>query len=164
MRNHESYFDARELYFRFPDSKDVDLLLSWRNNPNVRKYSRDTEVIDQNTHAEWFAGRLKDLEKQPLFIFIWQQNDVGIVRLDSRADSLGIFEISILVDERFQNRGFATKMISQVIQYAKKNLSAKEIRAVVHFENYQSISLFTKLDFCKTKKIQKQFEEYSFIC
>jgi RimJ/RimL family protein N-acetyltransferase len=99
-----------------------------------------------------------------LFIFIWQQNDIGIVRLDSKTDSLDIFEISVLVDEKFQNRGFATIMISQVIHYAKKNLSAKEIRAVVHLENYQSISLFAKLDFSKTMKIQEQFEEYSFIC
>ncbi len=164
MRNHETYFDASELHFRFPDNKDVDLLLSWRNNPNVRKYSRDSEVIDPNTHAKWFAGRLKDLEKQPLFIFIWQQNDIGIIRLDSQTDSVGIFEISVLVDEKFQNRGFATTMISQVIQYAKKNFSAKEIRAVIHLENYQSINLFTKLNFCKTTKIQEQFEEYSFIC
>ena len=81
-------------------------------------------------------------------------------RLDCINDLEGLFEISVIVDETFQNRGFATKMISQTLLFAENELEAKEIAAVIHIDNVRSIQLFTRLNFHRKAKSFDKFDEY----
>ena len=151
---------SEELSLRIATQDDEFLILSWRNNPNVRKFSRTIEPIPQSIHAEWFHARLLEIQKAPYFIFQLDKQPVGMVRLDTKHDLPGVFEINILVDESFQNRGFATVMISEVLKFAKENLSVAEIRAFIHKENIQSIKLFKKFGFLKNQDAVDFFQEY----
>lgn len=160
MEKYPSSFISGELSFRYANEDDDSILLTWRNNPNVRKYSRTTDYIDQNMHIEWFKERLNKILIQPLLIFNWNQKKVGMVRLDKLNAQSKIFEISILVDEPFQNQGFATSMISQSLEFAKLELSAEEVRATIHIENIYAIQLFTKMNFLSISKNEDVFQEY----
>ena len=123
MKKYASSPISEALSFRHANKDDESTLLAWRNNPNVRKYSRTADYIDQNMHSKWFEARLIEIQIQPLLIFIWNQKEIGMIRLDKLNSPSNIFEISILVDEFFQNRGFATSMISQSLEFAKLELS-----------------------------------------
>ena len=160
MKKDESSSVPDDLSFRYANKDDELLMLAWRNNINVRRYSRNTEAIEQSVHAEWLRSRLIEIVNQPLFIFHFKERAVGVVRLERINESPKIFEISIQVDESFQNRGFATSMISQVLLFAKKKLLATEIRAIIHQENSHSIRLFSNLNFLKTQTTNGGFEEY----
>jgi RimJ/RimL family protein N-acetyltransferase len=160
MKKNGSPFISEEITFRYADKDDEFLLLSWRNNPMVLKYSRTKDSIDQKIHARWINERLAEFEKQPIFIFYLKQKAIGMVRLDCINDTLKIFEISIIVDESFQNRGFATSMISQILRFAKTNLSTLEMRAVIHNGNIKSIRLFTNLNFIRIPNPMKEFGEF----
>jgi RimJ/RimL family protein N-acetyltransferase len=111
-------------------------------------------------HSEWFEARLNQIQIQPLLIFNWNQQEIGMVRLDKLNALSKIFEISILVDESFQNRGFATSMISQSLVFAKLELSAEEVRATIHTDNISSMQLFIKMNFLSISKIEDRFQEY----
>ena len=160
MKKHESSFAAEELSFRYANLNDEAILLAWRNDPKVRKYSRMSDSIDLNVHAKWFSERLIVIETQPIFIFQWKLKNVGMIRLDSSNNSLNIYEINIIVEESFQNLGFATSMILQILKLAKNELSGREIRAVIHKENTNSIRLFTNLNFVRIPNIEGEFQEY----
>jgi RimJ/RimL family protein N-acetyltransferase len=161
MEKYASSSISEELSFRYANKGDESLLLAWRNNPNVRKYSRTADCIDQNMHSEWFEERLNQIQIQPLLIFNWNQQEIGMVRLDKLNPLSKIFEISILVDESYQNRGFATSMISQSLVFAKLELSAEEVRATIHTDNISSMQLFIKMNFLRISKIEDIFQEYS---
>ena len=160
MEKYASSSISEELSFRYATKDDESILLAWRNSQNVRKYSSTTDYIDQNMHSEWFEARLSNIQIQPLLIFNWNQKEIGMVRLDKLNAPSKIFEISILVDEFFQNRGFATLMISQSLEFAKLELSAEEVRATIHKKNIHSIQLFTKMNFLSISKRENTFQEY----
>ena len=161
MEKYESSSISEELSFRYANKDDESILLAWRNDPSVRKYSRTTDYIDQNMHSEWFEARLKKIQIQPLLIFIWNHKEIGMVRLDKLNALSKVFEISILVGESFQNRGFATLMLSKSLEFAKLELSAEEVRAVIHMENVSSIQLFTKMNFLSISKNEDRFQKYT---
>ena len=161
MKKNESPLISEDITYRYANLEDEFLLLAWRNNPNVRKYSRATDLIDQKIHTSWFNKRLVEIEKQPIFIFHLKQKAIGMVRLDCLNESLALFEISIIVDESFQNRGFATSMISQILVFAKKSLAVSEIRALIHIRNINSVRLFTNLNFRRISNTMEELEEYS---
>ena len=161
MEKYASYSISEELSFRFANKDDESILLAWRNNPSVRKYSRTTDYIDQNMHSEWFEARLNTIQIQPLLIFNWNRKEIGMVRLDKLNALSKVFEISILVGESFQNRGFATLMLSKSLEFAKLELSAEEVRAVIHIENVSSIQLFTKMNFLSISKYEDRFQKYT---
>jgi RimJ/RimL family protein N-acetyltransferase len=160
MEKHELASVSEKLSRRFIAKDDELKLFLWRNNQNVRLFSRSTELIEREAHAKWFNARILDINKQPLFIFDLGQKSIGMTRLDCRSEVEHHYEISVLVDESFQNQGFATAMISQTLIFAKEELSATEITAVIHLKNIQSIRLFGGLHFQKKNRILDEFEEY----
>ena len=161
MEKYASSSISEELSFRYATKDDESILLAWRNSQNVRKYSSTTDYIDQNMHSEWYEARLSNIQIQPLLIFNCNQKEIGMVRLDKLNAPSKIFEISILVDEFFQNRGFATLMISQSLEFAKLELSAEEVRATIHKKNIHSIQLFTKMNFLSISKSEDRFQKYT---
>ena len=160
MENHDANSVSEILSCRFVTRDDESKLLIWRNKANVRMFSRSLALIDREAHSLWFKARLLEMRKQPLFIFEFEQKPIGMTRLDCINDLEGLFEISVIVDETFQNRGFATKMISQTLLFAKIELEAKEIAAVIHTDNVRSIQLFTRLNFRRKAKSFDKFDEY----
>jgi len=162
MEKNESSSISKELSYRYAIADDNHQLLIWRNNPNVRRFSRNSELIEGDTHNKWLAARLLEIRNQPLLVFLFEQTPIGMVRLDAKTDLEKIFEISVLVDESFQKRGFATSMITQALEIAKNDLLSTEIRAIIHKENTQSIRLFNNLKFVKIQDSDGIFREYKF--
>ncbi|MAW81307.1 MAG: GNAT family N-acetyltransferase [Parvularcula sp.] len=58
-----------------------------------------------------------------------------------------VWEIGIMLCPAAQGRGFATKALSEIIDYAFDNLGARRIFADVDDENAASIRLFERLGF-----------------
>jgi RimJ/RimL family protein N-acetyltransferase len=160
MEKRELASVSEKLIRRFIAKDDELKLFLWRNNYNVRLFSRSTALIEREVHSKWFNARILDINRQPLFIFDLGKNSIGMTRLDCKSEVDRHYEISVIVDESFQNQGFAAAMISQTLIFAKEELSATEITAVIHLKNIQSIRLFSRLHFQKKNKILDDFEEY----
>lgn len=61
--------------------EDRDLILAWRNDPEVRANSNDTAPIPADAHARWFAKVLADRDR-PVLIGRAAGIDIGVVRYD----------------------------------------------------------------------------------
>jgi RimJ/RimL family protein N-acetyltransferase len=128
--------------------------LFWRNDPNVRQFSKSSQVIDEMGHASWLKMRLSKLQNEPLFVFISESRPAGTARLDKFSESENSFEVSILIDPEFQGLGKARILLDLVINYALEKFGASRIIAYIHCENIKSIKLFQSLDFSYLNKDQ----------
>ncbi len=123
--------------------------MAWRNNPDVRKWSRNQEILSQDEHEKWFSDWLMpNHQKGHFFIIEDSFSSLGMVRFDSR--SLHEYEISIVVDPNHQNQGVARTAIALAAHEIILSDGNFSVLATIHRKNRLSISLFTKIGFAQT--------------
>lgn len=69
------------LNFRPADQRDCDKLLRWRNSPEIRQASINTDEIALPTHRSWFLATLADPSRL-LLIAESDGKELGVVRFD----------------------------------------------------------------------------------
>jgi RimJ/RimL family protein N-acetyltransferase len=130
---------------------DSPLLLSWRNHPEVRKWSRDINEIEVETHEKWFSDWVSEKSKKGFFFVIeYLGNSVGMIRFDLKTENS--LEISVLVESSFQGRGIAKVAISAAISEIRVDFPEFTVLASVHENNLPSIELFKRLGFTESEK------------
>jgi RimJ/RimL family protein N-acetyltransferase len=132
---------------RIATISDGELLLNWRNHPNVRKFSKSRGQIHEAGHIRWLEIRLTKAQSEPLFIFISDGKVAGTARLDKILEYENCLEVSILIDPEFQGQGKSKILLGLVCNYATEILGPNKIIAHVHHENTKSISLFRSAGF-----------------
>lgn len=113
---------------------DAELLLSWRNDPETRRWARTTELVSVAEHEAWLS---RASPARRLFVAEHQGRPVGTVRFD-RGD--GAWEVSITVAPAARGRRLATPMLLA----AERALGPAVIRANVHRDNVASLALFER--------------------
>ncbi len=149
MNDFITRFSDSNLFMRLANESDSQQLLSWRNNPVVRKYSRNVQVISRETHDLWLKNKLGEnhLESK-IYIFSDSRNFIGMSRIDSLSVKLG--ELSILVDPLFHSKGYGSKILNLSIEVAFDLLKYSELAACIHRDNLASKALFSKYGFIKS--------------
>jgi len=135
-----------EITCRNANFDDASLLLSWRNSPEARKYSLESELITSDEHMAWFSSRLLRIESEPFLIFFWKLKPIGTVRLDFESFKSKKFLISIFVDPTYQGVGIGNKILTIICeQYL--TTPEKVIIARVQQSNIVSKKLFVSAGF-----------------
>jgi RimJ/RimL family protein N-acetyltransferase len=146
MRKSKIFGRAINVDIRPVNINDSQMVLNWRNDSSVRKWSQKTELIDVDAHQKWFMDWILDYSRKGFFYIIQTKKaSVGMLRLDF--ESKNTLEISIIVDPRYQGQGVARSAIRIALAEVQKKLSETTIRATVHCDNLGSIRLFSKLGF-----------------
>lgn len=94
--------------------EDAKLLLAWRNDPETRKASINTEEVTWDGHIAWLKRTLNDQPDPPnryLFVAEEEGTPVGTVRLDRLAEDQGGFELSWTVAPEARGRGVGRQMV-----------------------------------------------------
>lgn len=130
---------------RNPELSDAELLLSWRNEPLVRKFSKNQELISVNSHKEWLEARISKLQLEPFFIFHLEESPVGYVRFDSITKNE--FHISYLVDPKFRGRGLGIRILLEGIRELNVSFPTAILNAWVSDDNFASQKTFEVLRF-----------------
>ena len=131
-----------EITQRTATLEDATLVLSWRNEPSTRKFSRHSELILNDEHSRWYTARLTRVRFEPFYLFEDEHNVVGMSRLDIIPDFTDRYQISILVDSKFQGKGVGTKLLNLTCDSFFRLHPNKSILASVHRENIVSQKLF----------------------
>ena len=119
---------------------DAEKLFQWRNHPDIREASRNTNVIDWQDHRKWFASVLADSKKLLLMGHI-AGAPVGVVRFDMQNDEA---EVSIyLVPEKVSSGLGRSLLHSAELWLAANHPETREIRAHVLGANARSQKLFS---------------------
>jgi RimJ/RimL family protein N-acetyltransferase len=93
-------------------SNDAELLFTWRNDPETRRQSRDTEAVDWEDHLEWLVKVLEAPDRL-LLIAVDDQGPIGTIRfdfVDKRA------EISVTVAPERRGEGLAASLVREGTQ------------------------------------------------
>ena len=86
---------------RAAELDDCAAMYAWQQDPETRRYARNTDVPTWSEHQSWLRGKLDD--DNCLFTVIERdQEAAGVLRLDRRDDS---FEVSIVVAPEHRGAG-----------------------------------------------------------
>ena len=89
---------------------DAELLLEWRNDPDTRKSSIETEKVKKVEHISWLSSVLDSRDRQ-LLIAEEKGGAVGTIRADL---SDGVYQLSWTVAPDARGRGLGKQMVAMV--------------------------------------------------
>lgn len=101
------------------DAKD---LLVWRNDPDTRQASHNTDEISLDMHLVWLEASLNKPEQRRLWIAEMNAKTVGTCRAD-RID--GAWELSWTVAPEARGKGIAQQMLSALMKNFHEPLVAQ---------------------------------------
>jgi UDP-2,4-diacetamido-2,4,6-trideoxy-beta-L-altropyranose hydrolase len=118
------------------DSKN---LFKWRNNPKIRKASKNSDPITWEGHQRWFDAVLTDKNCE-LIIGTLGNKVVGVIRFDIKDDAS---EVSIYLVPEGGFSGYGRSLLLSAEQWLRQNRpEIKIIKASVLGENETSKNLF----------------------
>ena len=129
------------------DLKDFEKKIYQRNNLVIKTLKiEDINYISQNNASS----------EDVLFGIFFKKKHIGNCRIHFKKKEL---YIGILIfDKSIQGKGFGTKSLKVVSNFAYKNLNINSIHARIHIENKASLNAFKKAGFkIKGKIVNKCF-------
>lgn len=143
------------LNFTTLDQSQKELILSWRNHPDIRKWMMDESVISSDDHLDFI--KLLHTKTDRCYFLVQRNNEyLGVVDLTSmNAESaeLGIYANPDL-------RGVGSMLLSTLIDYAK-SLGLSRLIANVYNTNIRAQTLYKKFHFTQTKHITHRTKKMS---
>jgi len=132
-----------KLNLRSVEKKDYEIILEWRNDPDVRINSLTQHIISIPEHIEYWNYFLKNTNN---FAFVVSQDskDIGVLKLKS-IDKV-IYEIDIFLSKSYRNRGLGSQILKIVIDVALQK-GIKKLVAKIKYGNEASIKAFEKVGF-----------------
>ncbi|WOQ70888.1 bifunctional UDP-2,4-diacetamido-2,4,6-trideoxy-beta-L-altropyranose hydrolase/GNAT family N-acetyltransferase [Microbacterium limosum] len=148
--------DVRPIGVRPARMSDAEQLLSWRNDPQTRLRSRQTDEITMGSHRSWLQATLES-RAQLLLVAEDGQNPVGTVRWDAVGRSR--WEVSINVAPTARGRGIAASALraaerALLDEYPEAPLA---MVAWVHPDNEPSLRLFSAAGYLPDKPAESGF-------
>ena len=118
--------------FRIARIEDVNMLLTWRNDPETRKSSITTDTVDRDEHVDWFAKSLSSKERT-IYIAEIMDTPVGTIRDDLVGDK---HFLSWTIASEKRNQGMGKVMLRKFFhKYRRKFFSQ------IKMDNLASISI-----------------------
>ncbi len=131
---------------RLATAEDSERLFAWRNDPETRRASHNTDVVPPERHAEWLEKTLLRND-QILLIAMLHDEPIGTVRFDKRPDSY--FEVSINLAPEVRAKKLGTACLGAACDFVLAKKSAG-FHAEIRSENAASIRIFERCGFHET--------------
>lgn len=115
----------------------------------------DTQIKDYENRLQWFMEH----EKEPYILYVEEIDGVvvgyaSLSRYRERQAFDQSVEISVYIDEDFQNRGVGSRLMKQVLDYAKETEGIHTVISLITSDNEHSIYLHEKFGFQFCGKIE----------
>ncbi|MGI9390296.1 MAG: GNAT family N-acetyltransferase [Boseongicola sp.] len=124
---------------------DAHLLWNWRNDPDVRAASLNSEPIPFENHRGWLEAVLADQSRE-ILIAEQEGRPVGMVRFDVEENTA---TVHILLDPIARGHGLSKQILNNAI--SSFSIPFSQLRATVKAENTASLKLFRSLGFDSAK-------------
>ena len=131
---------AADLRVRPATEADADALLRWRNDPETRAASRDTDAVGAAQHRAWLAATMAHPGRH-LLLAVDGGGDVGTLRWDRRDD--GEWEVSVTVAPERRGQSLGAPLLSAGEDWlGEHEPRAHTMLATAHVDNVASLRLF----------------------
>lgn len=123
---------------------DADWLLTWANDPEVRRASTNSEPIARETHVTWLREKLKDAGTA-FYICEHAGEPVGYARVERRDDGSG--EIAVSIEATRRGHGLGRRLIELASARGADELAVASVVARVKRDNFASLAAFQRSGF-----------------
>lgn len=139
MKNSKNLLSLRKV-----TSSDEDLLLTWTNDPLVRKGSFKNHTITKKEHKIWFNNKFKNPD---VLMWIFQINNSpgGLVRLERENNEV---VLSYQVAAEYRGKGLGTEMLKMAIDEVEHLWQDIKVMAYTVPGNVASVKSMEKAGFC----------------
>jgi RimJ/RimL family protein N-acetyltransferase len=133
-----------QIQLRSATMADAHHLLAWRNDPETRLASHNTDEIRLEDHLAWLESSLSKPEQRRLWVAELNGMPVGTCRADKMSDA---WELSWTVAPETRGQGVAYKMLFALIDVFPEPLAAQ-----VKVGNTPSMKVAERLGFLLEKE------------
>ena len=113
--------------------EDRELLLSWRNDPETRQNSLNSDPVQPGEHERWLRRSLELHPERQLWIAELEAVPVGTARLDRGPQG---WELSWTVAPPARGRGVGKALVAQALR-----LVTGQVNAVIKAGNQASLAI-----------------------
>lgn len=132
------------LIFRSADENDTVDLFNWRNHPDVRKNSFNTNPILWEEHEKWFKKKLTS-SNTAIYMVCCDDKKIGAMRFEDKGEAV---KVNVMLNPDFLGRGFGTELIKAGTEkFIKERQPDKPIHAEIKKDNIASLKAFQKAGF-----------------
>ena len=132
-----------EFSLKLASIKDRELIFNWRNETITRKYSLNKDLISKEVHNNWYS-KVLNLENTRIFIFLNNQNPVGMIRFENKSNKI---EINYLIDKDHRKKGYSVIMIKMGIHQIRLIWPKITFQATVLRDNKPSQKVLQNIGF-----------------
>lgn len=130
-----------DLRIRNLEADDINDLFSWRNHPDVRKNSFNTNPILWEEHEKWFKKKLAESDTA-IYTVCCRDKKIGSIRFEDKGEAV---KVNIMLNPDFLGKGFGSKIIRLGTEkFIKERQPDKSIHAEIKKDNVASIRAFQK--------------------
>jgi UDP-4-amino-4,6-dideoxy-N-acetyl-beta-L-altrosamine N-acetyltransferase len=131
------------------EESDLDLIVKWRNDPDVLKYLFSYLPISSTSQRQWYQRYLTDDRLQTFMIVLKADNrpigTIGLSAIDHRDQKA---ELGIMIGETTQRgKGIGEESLRLLIAYTFDQLNLRKIKALAFVDNLAAIRLYEKCGF-----------------
>ena len=119
----------------------------WRNDPESRRASFDSDPIPFETHQAWFSASL-GREDRKLYVIVAEGKESGVVRLDLSGREA---QVSIHLAPEWRFRGVGPAALQAVADLAFGPFGLERLVARVKPDNQASVAAFERAGFTRLK-------------
>ncbi len=126
------------------DESDLDLVLEWRNSPNVRLNMISSKIVSSSEHKLWFLNKSTD-KSHRLMIVMKNQIEFGFVQIKiNQAENVGEWGF---YRDPMSPKGLGMNLARLAINYTFFDLYLQELWGFVVNKNIRSIEFHKKNGF-----------------
>ncbi len=142
-RMRDLFGEKNKLALRKVTEADAETLFHWRNDPDTRANSFQTEPIPYEKHIAWLEAALRN-PAQEIFILCEGDTLIGQVRLSMEND---MATISYSVDAAYRAQGYGKVILQLAENLCVKRGTLRSLRGYVKKKNIASQVIFETLGY-----------------
>ncbi len=139
---------------RVVEDDDVRLIFDWRNSLHIRKYMKNTDIIQFENHLQWFKN-CKNNRNKILKLCLYKEKPIGLIQFNldyfNRTGEWGFY-----IGEQTVPPGSGKIMCSLALDLVFHQLGMRKVCAQVLDYNVKSLSLHKKLGFHEEGRLLQQ--------
>jgi len=135
---------APSVRLREVQTRDAEQLRAWRNDPETRRWSRNSHEITPEEHAAWFERTFAE-DSTSLWIAESEEGPLGQVRVGPA--SQGAAEIHVTLAPQARGRGVGAAVLAQASGRALAQRGVRLLVAHVKPEHEASLRAFARAGF-----------------
>ncbi len=133
---------------------DLDLVFSWRNHPNIRKYMFNKDEIKYDEHINWFK-KISQNKNHHLLIFEMESVPSGYVSFISQDINSAKWGFYLAPNSQ---KGTGRYLGETALRYAFEKINLNIVIGEVLVENNSSQKFHERLGFILDKNFQKKID------